>query len=330
MALRLVVLGSSEFTVPTLRASVAAGHDVALVVTQPDRLGDRGRPAPRPVADAARDLGLPLAQPERLRDPAAVAEVLAVRPDALVVAAYGQLLPAELLDAVPLGGINVHASLLPRWRGAAPVAAAILAGDPETGVSIMRMDAGLDTGPLYAVRRLPILPGETTPELAARLADAGARLLVEVLGALERGEAVATPQSDEGVTYAPRLRRDDARLDWAAVDAAAVDRHRRAMVPWPGTTVVLAGQEVRLLAGEPLEESAPAPAGSVVRVVGEAADVATREGLYRVVLVQPPGRRPMSAAAYLRGRRWPGPGVPAGEVATLRGTRDDRRAHPRR
>lgn len=329
MALRLAVLGSSPFTVPSLRACLAAGHDVVLVVTQPQRPGDRGRPAPRPVADAASDLGLPVACPERLRDPAAIAEVLHARPDALVVAAYGQILPAELLDAVRLGGVNVHASLLPRWRGAAPVAAAILAGDPETGVSIMRMDAGLDTGPVYATRRVRIGPRETTPELTARLAEVGASLLVEVLAALERGEAVATPQDDSQATYAPRLRREQARIDWAEWDAAGVDRHLRAFTPWPGTTVVLAGEEVKLVAGEPLEETSEAPPGTIVRVVDGSVDVATRQGLFRVHAVHPPGRRPMEAAAYLRGRRIvvprrvdersPRPGAASGATSTPAG-----------
>ena len=303
-ALRLVFLGSADFSVPSLRECVAAGHDVAVVVTQPDRPGDRGRPAPRPVADTARELGLELWQPERLRDPATVDRLLTVGAEALVVAAYGQILPARLLDGPRRGGINVHASLLPRWRGASPVAAAILAGDAETGVSIMRMDPGLDTGPVYAVRAIPIRPDDTTPALTARLAELGAGLLIEVLAALERGEATADPQDGVAATHAPRLSRDDAELDWSQFTAEAVDRRVRALNPWPGVVAPLAGQEVRLLAGGVARsDEAGGTPGTVLSVDRSSAVVATQRGSYRVDLLQPPGRRPMEAAAYLRGRR---------------------------
>lgn len=304
MGLRVAFLGTAEFSVPSLRALTAAGHDVAVVVTQPDRAGDRGRPAPRPVAAAAETLGLPVRQPEKVRDPAVVGGLLDLGLDALVVAAYGQILPASLLDGPHLGGINVHASLLPRWRGASPVNAAILAGDERTGVSIMRMDAGLDTGPVYAMRDTPIGAEETAPQLSARLAEMGAELLVEVMAALERGEARATPQPDEGVTHAPRLTRADARLGWAEHDAAAVDRRVRGLQPWPGTTARLGGQAVRILSGGvEADATAGAEPGTVTAVQGGSVVVATRQGGYRVDTVQPPGRRAMDAAAYLRGRR---------------------------
>jgi methionyl-tRNA formyltransferase len=305
VALRVAFLGTAEFSVPSLRACLEAGCAVAAVVTQPDRPGDRGRPAPRPVADLARERGLRLLQPPRIRDPEATATLLDLGLDALVVAAYGQILPVSLLDGPRLGGVNVHASLLPRWRGAAPVAAAILAGDAETGVSIMRMEAGLDTGPVYARRATPIGPVETAPELGRRLAAMGAELLVEVLGALERGEAVATPQDGAAATVAPRLRREDGHVDWAAASAVEVDRRVRALDPWPGVTAPLGGVEVRLLAGEPLAREAGAEPGAVLGTAGELAEVATRQGVYAVRRVQPPGRRPMDAAAYLRGRRQP-------------------------
>ena len=304
MPLRIAFLGTSDFSVPSLHACAAAGHDLAVVVTQPDRPGHRGRPAPRPVADAAEALGLPIWRPEKLRDPGVVERLLGLGLDALVVAAYGQILPAALLDGPRLGGINVHASLLPRWRGASPVKAAILVGDERTGVSIMRMDPGLDTGPVYAIRDTPIGAGETAPELSARLARLGAELLVEVLGRLERGEIEVTPQPDEGVTYAPRLTRDDARLDWSEHDAAGVDRRVRGLQPWPGTTAPLAGQEVGILSGGiDAEPDAGAEPGTVTAVHGGSAVVATRRGGYRIDSVRPPGRRAMDAAAYLRGRR---------------------------
>lgn len=306
--MKVAFLGTAAFAVPSLLACADAGHEVAIVLTQPERLGNRGRPAPRPVADAARDLGLEVWQPERIRAPEAVSRLLGLGVDALVVASYGQILPASLLDggeAPRFGGVNVHASVLPRWRGAAPVAAAILAGDEETGVSIMRMEAGLDTGPVYALRTLPIGAGVTTPDLTADLARIGANLLVEVLAGLEDGSAVAEPQDEAKATYAPRLTRGDAHLDWAALSAVEVDRRVRGLQPWPGTVAELAGQEVRIVAGAPSPSTAEggmAP-GSIVAAGRRSVDVATREGVYEVHEVQPPGKRPMDAAAYLRGRR---------------------------
>jgi methionyl-tRNA formyltransferase len=302
---RLVFLGTAEFSLPSLRAIVAAGHDVAAVVTQPDRLGDRGRPAPRPVAEVAIELGLAILQPARLRGPEAVAQVLELRPDALVVAAYGQILPASLLDAPAHGGINVHASLLPRWRGASPIAAAIRAGDDVTGVSIMRMEAGLDTGPVFATRSTPITPDDTTPVLAERLARIGAELLVEVLAEIEAGTALPPqPQNDTEATLAPRLTRADGELDWETAPLE-IDRSLRALQPWPGTSVPLGGERVRLLRGEPAIAAArpPAEPGTVLGITGGSVLVACRGGAYRVDEVQAPGRKPMDAAAYLRGRR---------------------------
>ena len=302
--MRIAFLGTAAFAVPSLLACADAGHDIAVVVTQPERAGSRGRPAPRPVADAARDLDLPVSQPEKVRDAAAVASLLALGVDALVVASYGQILPAPLLDGPRFGGVNVHASVLPRWRGASPVAAALLAGDEETGVSIMRMEAGLDTGPVYAVRTLPIGPGVTAPDLTADLARIGANLLVEVLAGLEDGSAVAEPQDSALATYAPRLTRAEARIDWASMSAVEVDRRVRALQPWPGTVADLAGAEVRIVAGAPAAGAVVAVApGTIVAAGRRAASVVTRDGVYDVHEVQPPGKRPMDAAAYLRGRR---------------------------
>jgi methionyl-tRNA formyltransferase len=251
-------------------------------------------------------MAVPLLQPERIRAPEAIAGILGLAADALVVAAYGQILPAALLDGHRFGGVNVHASLLPRWRGAAPVARAILAGDLETGVCVMRMEAGLDTGPVYASRRLAVERGATAPSLTEALAAAGAQELVEVLGALERGTATATPQSEAGVTLAPRLGRNEGGVEWADHSALQVDRMVRALDPWPGVTAPLAGVRVRILRGDgPVPDGAAggAPPGTAVRSQGEAVLVATRDGLYRIDSVQPPGRPPMTAAAFLRGRR---------------------------
>jgi methionyl-tRNA formyltransferase len=245
---RLVFCGTAAFAVPSLRAC-AAGHEVVAVVTRADRLGNRGRPAPRPVADAARELGLEVLTPARIGAPEVVRDLLDLAPDCLVVAAYGQILPTALIDPPPHGAINVHASALPRWRGASPIAHAILSGDAETGVSIMRMEAGLDTGPVYSTVRVPIDGTATTPALTAALADLGASELVSVLAAIGDGAAIATPQPEDGVTYAPRLGREDGRVDWATRSAAEVDRMVRALQPWPGVLAPVDGIDVQIQSG---------------------------------------------------------------------------------
>src|SRR6202035_2234506 len=229
----------------------------------------RGERAPRPVADAARTQGIPVLTPAKISAPDAVAELLDLRPDCLVVAAYGQILPSSLIDAPPHGAVNVHASLLPRWRGASPIAHALLAGDTETGVSIMRMDSGLDTGPVYATARVTIDPGATTPALTTVLADLGASTLMDVLTRLERGDIAAQPQPESGVTYAPRLGRDDGRVDWERRSATEVDRMVRALQPWPGVVAPLAGVDVRVEAGAAVSATEGAAPGSVVRHEGE-------------------------------------------------------------
>ena len=240
-------------------------------------------------------------QPSRIRDPETEKRILALADDALVVAAYGQIVPEALLNGPRHGGVNVHASLLPRWRGAAPVAGAILAGDAEAGVSIMRMDAGLDTGPVYLQRHIPVTAGATTPDLTVALAALGADALIDVLRALRGDEIEATPQPESGVTYAPRLTRSDARVEWARHTGVEIDRHVRAMQPWPGTVASLAGGDVQLLAGGPVE--AAGEPGAVARTDGESVVVVAREGGYRIDSVRPSSGRTMTGAAYLRGRR---------------------------
>jgi methionyl-tRNA formyltransferase len=299
---RLVFCGTAAFAVPSLRAC-AEHHEVAAVVTRADRPGDRGKPAPRPVAETARALGIPVRAPLKIRSPEVVDELLAMLPDCLVVAAYGQILPGTLIDAPPHGAVNVHASLLPRWRGASPIARAILAGDEETGVSIMRMDSGLDTGPVYATARFAIEPDATTPSLTARLADLGAATLIDVLGRLEHGDITAHPQPETGVTYAPRLGREDGRVDWSRCRAVEVDRMVRALQPWPGAVAALAGIEVRLEEGAVTSNAERAAPGMVARHEGESVVIAAREHAYRVDRITPPGKRAMTPAAFLRGLR---------------------------
>ena len=276
------------------------------MVTRADKPGNRGRPAPRPVADAAHTLGIPVHAPLRIRSPEVVAELINMRPDCLVVAAYGQILPATLIDAPPRGAVNVHASLLPRWRGASPIAHAILAGDEETGVTIMRMDSGLDTGPVYATARIAIGPDATTPSLTALLARLGADTLIDVLGRLERGGIEAHPQPESGVTHAPRLGRDDGRVVWAERSGLDVDRMVRALQPWPGVVAPFEGVEVRIERGAVSDNPDATAPGILVRREGESVVIAAREGAYRIDRLTPPGRRSMSPAAMLRGRRTDG------------------------
>jgi methionyl-tRNA formyltransferase len=233
--------------VPSLHALKKAGHDIALVVTQPDRPAGRGmKVTPPPVKVAAEELGRAIYQPEKIRDPQAVERIRSVAPDFLVVVAYGQIIPKSVLDLPRLGAINVHASLLPRWRGAAPVARAILAGDGKTGVTIMKMDEQLDHGPILAVRATPIGEDEDAGGLAMRLADMGAELLVETLAHFEELRIVG--QDHREATIAPKLSRDEGELDWD-MGATEIDRRVRGLQPWPGATLPTARGRVKVLKG---------------------------------------------------------------------------------
>ncbi len=274
------------------------------VVSQPDRPGSRGKPAPRPVADCAEDLGIPVLRPERIRDADATSAVLDFGADVLVVAAYGQILPPRLLEGFRLGGVNVHASLLPRWRGASPINAAILHGDARTGVAIMRMEAGLDTGPVYTVREVALDATTTAPALTLMLASVGAAALGEVLDGLRAGALAAMPQPEEGITYAPRLTRDDGMVIWADHTAVDVDRRVRALDPWPGVNAVVAGRRVRICAGLPVETVAAGGAGEAVTTSDGSIDViAANASVYRISEIQAPGSRRMPAGEWARGQR---------------------------
>jgi methionyl-tRNA formyltransferase len=260
--------------VPSLRALKAAGHDLVLVVTQPDRPARRGlNVTPPAVKVAAGELGLPVYQPEKIRDPEPVGRLRSLAPDFLVVVAYGQVLPPAVLESARLGAINVHASLLPRWRGAAPVAHAILAGDPETGVTIMKMDEQLDHGPILGVRATPIGESEDAVALTARLADMGAELLVDTLANFDELRVVG--QDHKQATFAPKLSREVGNLDWN-LDASDLDRRVRALQPWPGATLPTSRGRVKVLKGHvdgdryvldvvQLPGKKPAPARQVLR-----------------------------------------------------------------
>ena len=291
--MRIIFIGTSAFAVPTLKALAAAGQDISLVVTQPDRPAGRGLELREPpVKTAAREQGLAVEQPTRIRDTEAVARLRAIAPDAIVLAAYGQILPSEVLGIPRLGPINLHASLLPRHRGPAPIAWAILEGDEMTGVSVMRMEERLDAGPVYAQRQVPIGPQDTLESLEEQLAEAGAQLMAATLPRIEAG-VQPQAQPEAGVTYARRLTADDGRLDLTALSAAEVDRRVRALNPDPGVWIDVAGRSVRLLRGHVRGTGAASPG----------LEVMTANGRYIVELVQPPGRQAMPVDAFLRGVR---------------------------
>jgi methionyl-tRNA formyltransferase len=280
--------------VPSLEALVRAGHDVALVVTQPDRPGHRLRLTPPAVKLAAEELRLPVFQPEKIR--AAEAELAAARPDLLVVAAYGQIVPRPILDLPSRGPVNVHASLLPRWRGAAPVAHAILAGDRVTGATIMRMDEQLDHGPVLARRETEIGPHEDAASLTSRLAALGADLLIETLAHLDDIEP--QPQDESAVTLAPKLSKADGELDWT-LGAEEIDRRVRALKPWPGVTLPFGGRRVKVHEGR-VRAGGGRP-GEILEVGREGVEVACAGGSYLLVTIQAPGSRAVPARVLAAG-----------------------------
>lgn len=290
--MRIVFAGTATFGQPTLKQLREAGHEVALVVTQPDRPAGRGlRLLQSGTKLLAQELGLEVFQPERIKDEAAQARIRQVAADVMVVVAYGQILPASLISAPRLGTLNVHASLLPRHRGPAPIEWSILSGDPETGVTIMQMDAGVDTGPILAQARVPIAPDATTGRLEGQLADLGGRLMVQTLDELERGRISPVPQPSGGATHAPRLTSQDGKLNPASMSAQEIDRRVRALSERPGCWITLHGAEVKVLRGH---LGGDAGAGILVSTI---------DGSYVVDEVQPPGGRRMTAAAWARGRR---------------------------
>jgi methionyl-tRNA formyltransferase len=299
--MRSVFMGSPEYALPALE-TLAQLTEVAGVVTQPDRPAGRGRePDPPPVKVLAQKLGLPVVQPEKLRSPEALEQLRAWRPEVIVVAAFGKILRPEVLNLPDRGCLNLHASLLPRHRGAAPVAAAILAGDAETGVSLMRMDPGLDTGPVLAQRRIPIRPDDTGGSLTRALAELAGEILRDCFPVYIRGELVARPQEDSLATYAPQLKKEDGKLDFHE-PAEILARRVRAYQPWPGTFVVWRDAPLKILAAETGPAADPEPIGTVRKDSGLPA-VRAADGWIILRTVQPAGKRPMPGDEFLRGAR---------------------------
>jgi methionyl-tRNA formyltransferase len=300
--LRLVFMGSPDFAVGILEALIAAGHRIACVYAQPPRPAGRGQQEqPCAVHAFAQARGLPVRTPRTLKAPDAQEEFAALGADAAVVAAYGLILPKPILDAPRLGCVNVHASLLPRWRGAAPIQRAILAGDAETGVTIMKMDEGLDTGPMLLSARVPVTPTTTAAELRDALAVLGARLIVEALDGLRGGTLRPVPQPADGVTLAPKLDRGEGRLEWRR-DAAALERAVRAFFPWPGAWFEHGGERIKVLAAEVAEA-----AGEPGCVLDDRLTIACGRASLRPLRVQKAGKAAMDTTAFLRGNP-----VPAG------------------
>lgn len=293
---RIVFAGSPDFAVPALQSLLHSSHELVAVLTQPDRPAGRGRQLRAcPVKVAAEQAGLRVLQPETLSESLIQAQLRAMTIDLMVVAAYGQLLPIEVLEMPRAGCVNLHASLLPRWRGASPIQTALLSGDAQTGVSLMRMEQGLDTGAVYATVATDIEADDTGGSLHDRLAQLGATLLEQHLDALLDGSLSAEPQPDEGVCYAPRLRKADGVIDWqhSAVD---IDRRIRAFNPWPVAHTTLDGEPLRCLislGSDPENDSRSEP-GSVLGLEGDALRVQTGDGELLLQTVQLPGRKPVS------------------------------------
>src|SRR5689334_2879011 len=288
--LRLVFLGTPAFAVPTLEAIARAGHDVPLVVTQPDRPKGRGQSAAAPpVKETAERLGLPVYQPERVRRPEAVERLAAIGAEAMVVVGYGQIIPQNVIDLAPLGIINVHASLLPKYRGAGPIQWAIVNGETRTGVTTMRINAGLDTGDMLLKRETEIGPEENAIELGRRLSVMGAELLVETLARIR--EIVPAPQDDSQATYAPLLKKEDGAIDWSR-PAREIHNRVRGLQPWPGAFTKFRGQALHIWKSRVVERASLKPWA-----------VACGEGALELVEVQLEGRKRMAAADFANGQR---------------------------
>lgn len=300
--MKIIYMGTPDFAVPALEAVHAAGHDIVAVYCQPPRAAGRGKKLrPSAVQAAAERLDLPVRYPVSLKDADAQAEFAALGADAAVVAAYGLILPQAVLDMPAHGCFNIHASLLPRWRGAAPIHRALMAGDTETGVCIMQMEAGLDTGPVVEVKSLPIGDRDTTQVLHDRLAELGAAAMTDVLARLGDGTVLARPQPENGVTYAAKIDKAEARIDWSR-PAVELDRQIRALTPFPGAWFDLDGERIKVHMALPVTAETGADTPPPGTVLDADMAVMTGDGALRIQTVQRAGKAAMDVSEFLRGR----------------------------
>lgn len=299
--MRIIFAGTPHFAERALAALLAAGHEIVLVLTQPDRQAGRGmKVGMSPVKQLAQRHGLPVFQPPNLRGPEALERLRTASPEVMVVAAYGLILPKEVLEVAPKGALNIHASLLPRWRGAAPIQRAILAGDIETGITIMQMDAGLDTGAMLARHPIPITTADTAVTLHDKLAELGARMIVATLREIALGAPVATPQPADGVTYAHKIEKSEAALDWRK-SSAVLDRQVRAFNPFPGASSTHGGMNVKVWGAHPVEGSGTP--GEVIAAGDNGVVVACGRGALALTELQRAGARRLGAREFLLGHR---------------------------
>jgi len=302
--LNIVFMGTPDFAVPSLLQLLEKGYQVVGVVTQPDRPKGRKRVlTPPPVKVAALEAGIPVMQPERIRHPDAIAELARWEPDLIITAAFGQILPKAVLDMPRLGCINVHASLLPRYRGGAPIHRAIMNGETETGVTIMYMAEGLDTGDIISSVKVPIEPEDNVGTMFDKLAQAGARLLIETLPDLAAGRASRIPQNDAEATYAPNITREEERIDWSR-SATELFNQIRGLNPWPVAYTLWQGETMKVWESKVISNSdsrEDAEPGTVLRTGAEGIDVACGAGTLRLTVVQPAGKKAMPAGEFVRG-----------------------------
>lgn len=297
--LQIVFAGTPEFAAVVLRRLVETEYSIKAVYTQPDRPSGRGRQlTPSPVKTIATAHQLPVYQPSSLKDKTSQAQLAALAPDLMVVVAYGLLLPTAVLQIPPLGCINIHASLLPRWRGAAPIQRALMAGDQETGVSIMQMEAGLDTGPVLHTVRYPLQPDDTAATVHDRLAELGAEALLQCLPAIAEGTATSTLQDENQACYAPKIHKEESWLDWSQ-PATFLERQVRAFNPWPVAQTQIKDQILRVWSATALATETTASPGTLLAANKTGIDVATGKGVLRLLKVQPAGKRAMAVQAYL-------------------------------
>jgi methionyl-tRNA formyltransferase len=298
---RMIFLGTPDFSVPTLKALHESQYEVLAVVTQPDRPKGRGRRlVPTPVKEVAGSLGYPVLQPLKIKESWFIEKIIALDPDVFVVVAYGRILPGSFLSIPRFGAINIHPSLLPRYRGPAPVQWAIINGDQETGVSTMWMDEGMDTGDILLTSKVAIKPDDTSGSLQCRLAEVGAQLLIETLTRLKSGNLVGQPQDKLGASYAPLLKKEDGRIDWTR-DAKSLDALVRGMNPWPGAFTLLSGKRLKVLKAKHLEERVKEKPGTVLEGFPGDFNVATGRGVLALKEVQLESAKRLPVRDFLRG-----------------------------